>query len=259
MTGLVLRRCALFLLLAGAAPVFAQKESPPPNIIFILADDVSACELSPYGGPIAMPNLQKLADEGVLFRQAWSTPLCGPSRAMIMTGKYPHHTGYYENQIWPEVPFWEDPRHLPLLKMMKQAGYDTSMIGKKHYGDDPAAGPLGAADSLIVRYWDGYDGPARRLVCRAGEIRPPQEFAPARAVMLAVSARLRGCGLARLSPHVGKSGGLRVLPGAWTESRAVGLNRNVQSLDRSVHCRRTVIPAFCHHCGVHFAQTPSLP
>jgi arylsulfatase A len=149
-------------LLAGAAPTLAQDGTRPPNIILILADDVSACELSPYGGPIAMPQLQRLADEGVMFRNAWSTPLCGPSRAMIMTGKYPHNTGYYENQIWPEVPFWEDTRHLPLLKMMRQAGYATSMVGKKHYGDDPDPGPYGADDWLITRYWAGYDGPAQR-------------------------------------------------------------------------------------------------
>ena len=92
--------CLVTTLLTGAAMVRAEEGKRPPNIVFILADDVSADELSPYGGAIAMPNLQKLADDGVLFRNAWSTPLCGPSRAMIMTGKYPHHTGYYENQIW---------------------------------------------------------------------------------------------------------------------------------------------------------------
>jgi len=121
-------------------------EERPPNIVFILADDVSADELAHYGGSIRMPNLQKLADEGVLFRNAWSTPVCAPSRAMMMTGKYPHHTGYYENPVCPEVPFWEDPRHLPILEMMKEAGYATSMIGKKHPGDGPDAGPLGADD-----------------------------------------------------------------------------------------------------------------
>jgi arylsulfatase A-like enzyme len=130
-----------------------------PNIILILADDVSACELSPYGGPIVMPNLQKLADDGVLFRNGWSTPLCAPSRAMIMTGKYPHHTGYYENAVMPRVPFEKDPRHLPILKMLKRAGYATSMIGKKHPGDEVDAGPCGADDWFIARYWKGYDGP----------------------------------------------------------------------------------------------------
>lgn len=97
-------------------------EARPPNIVFMLADDVSADELAPYGGAIAMPNLQRLADDGLLFRNAWSTPVCAPSRAMMMTGKYPHHTGYYENPVCPEFPFWEDPRHLPVLKMMREAG-----------------------------------------------------------------------------------------------------------------------------------------
>ncbi|MFZ4600409.1 MAG: sulfatase-like hydrolase/transferase, partial [Terrimicrobiaceae bacterium] len=69
----------------------AAGEKPSrPNIILILADDVSADELSPYGGAISMPNLQKLADDGVLFRNSWAAPVCAPSRAMLMTGKYPH-------------------------------------------------------------------------------------------------------------------------------------------------------------------------
>jgi len=142
---------------AGAAAPGAETGKRPPNIIFILADDVSADELSPYGGTIVMPNLQRLANEGVLFRNAWSTPLCGPSRAMIMTGKYPHHTGYYENHI--PAPVEKDPRHLLILKMLKQAGYATGMIGKKHDGDDADAGIYGADDWLINRYWDGHDGP----------------------------------------------------------------------------------------------------
>ena len=134
-------------------------EGKPPNLILILADDVSADELSPYGGAISMPNLQKLADEGVLFRNTWATPVCAPSRAMLMTGKYPHHTGYYENPVAPEVPFWKDPRHLPVLKMMKEAGYTTSMVGKIHPGDDSDVGLLGAEDWMITWFWTGHDGP----------------------------------------------------------------------------------------------------
>ncbi len=136
-----------------------EKAKESPNIIFILADDVSADELSPYGGAISMPNLQKLADDGVLFRNSWATPVCAPSRAMLMTGKYPHHTGYYENPVAPEIPFWKDPRHLPVLKMMKEAGYATSMVGKIHPGDVSVVGSLGADDSMISWYWPGHDGP----------------------------------------------------------------------------------------------------
>ena len=137
----------------------AIREGKPPNLILILADDVSADELSPYGGAISMPNLQKLADEGVLFRNTWATPVCAPSRAMLMTGKYPHHTGYYENPVAPEVPFWKDPRHLPVLKMMKEAGYATSMVGKIHPGDVSDVGMQGAEDWMITWYWPGHDGP----------------------------------------------------------------------------------------------------
>jgi hypothetical protein len=60
--------CFAVTLLAGAGMVGAEEGKRAPNIILILADDVSADELSPYGGEIAMPNLQKLADDGVLFR-----------------------------------------------------------------------------------------------------------------------------------------------------------------------------------------------
>ena len=131
----------------------------PPNIIFILADDVSANELAAHGGSIAMPNLQKLANDGVFFGNAWSTPVCAPTRAMMMTGKYPHYTSYYENPVQPEVPLWEDQRHLPILKLMKEAGYATSTIGKKRPGDDADAGVLGAKDWLTTWYWAGHDGP----------------------------------------------------------------------------------------------------
>jgi arylsulfatase A-like enzyme len=148
------------LFLAGwiAFQAFAgEGAEKPPNLILILADDVSADELSLYGGKISMPNLEKLAKEGVRFKNGWSSPLCGPSRAMIMTGKYPHHTGYYENAV--PAPYEKDPRHLLILKMLQQAGYATSMIGKKHDGDDADGGVYGADDWMIARYWQGHDGP----------------------------------------------------------------------------------------------------
>ena len=89
--GLPLRMRFVFgvtcLFLPMVALLDAGEKPARPNIILILADDVSADELSPYGGAISMPNLQKLADDGVLFRNSWATPVCAPSRAMLMTGK----------------------------------------------------------------------------------------------------------------------------------------------------------------------------
>ncbi|TSA29327.1 MAG: hypothetical protein D4R65_15390 [Verrucomicrobiaceae bacterium] len=139
--------------LCAAGPSAAK-----PNIILILADDISARDLSCYGGPVQMPVLDRLAKQGVQFNNAWSAPLCGPTRAILHTGKYPHHQGYYENAVAPSVAFYDDPRHLPLLRMAKSAGYAAGMFGKMHFGND--AGKYGADVHCVYRYWKGYDGPS---------------------------------------------------------------------------------------------------
>jgi arylsulfatase len=149
----------LLALLSWVSAVQAG-EGKPPNLILILADDVSADELSPYGGKISMPNLEKLAKEGVRFKNGWSSPLCGPSRAMIMTGKYPHHTGYYENAV--PASYEKDSRHLLILKMLRQAGYATSMIGKKHDGDDADAGDRCQALACLAGF---VNRPNLRILC----------------------------------------------------------------------------------------------
>jgi arylsulfatase A len=149
------------MLLAPQASLQATDVPRPagkPNIIFILADDVSARDLSCYGGPVQMPVLDRLARQGVQFNNAWSAPLCGPSRAMLHTGKYPHHQGYYENAVSPSLAFYDDPRHLPLLRMAKTAGYVTGMFGKMHFGNDPRK--YGADVHCVLRYWKGFDGPS---------------------------------------------------------------------------------------------------
>lgn len=149
------------LLLAPLAALHAAeqtKSSSRPNIILILADDVSARDLSCYGGPVQMPVLDRLAKQGVQFNNAWAAPLCGPTRAILHTGKYPHHQGYYENTVTPRVAFYDDSRHLPLLRMAKAAGYATGMFGKMHFGNDP--GKYGADVHCVARYWKGYDGPS---------------------------------------------------------------------------------------------------
>ncbi len=148
---------AAMLAAAFLATSASAQSKGRPNIIFILGDDISARALSCYGGPIKMPELDRLAKNGVQFANAWSAPLCGPSRAVLHTGKYPHHQGYFENYVYPRLPFYDDPRHLTLLKMTRQAGYATAMFGKMHFGSDP--GKYGADFHCVCRYWEGYDGP----------------------------------------------------------------------------------------------------
>ena len=134
-------------------PAAAEK----PNLIVILLDDVSAKEFSCYGARgIHTPTLDRLAREGVMFRTAWATPLCGPSRALLHTGRYGGRTGYLDNDIKPKEPFWK--RHFVLGKVLQSTGYATGMIGKSHFSNDPHA-DLGFDEYCIERFWPGYDGP----------------------------------------------------------------------------------------------------
>src|SRR5437763_15364561 len=77
----------------AAARAIAAPQGPPPNILYIHSHD-SGRYLQPYGYAVPTPNLQKLAREGVLFRQAFSAaPTCSPSRACLLTGQFAHQNG----------------------------------------------------------------------------------------------------------------------------------------------------------------------
>jgi arylsulfatase A-like enzyme len=73
--------------------------SNTPNVVVIMVDEQKANSLSLYGNPLVQtPNLDRLADEGVLFDRAYATcPLCVPARVSLMTGRYPHTTGSRTN------------------------------------------------------------------------------------------------------------------------------------------------------------------
>ena len=162
---------SLYLSVLMAASVAAGGSSMPaeerrPNVIFILADDVSARELSIYDGDIPMPNLDRMAEQGVQFHTAWAAPKCAPTRAVLMTGKYPYNTGYWnnsgQNMADPSTPFFEDERHLPLLEMARQAGYTTGWFGKIHNGEPEDMKALGVDTYLTYRRWPGYEGPLQK-------------------------------------------------------------------------------------------------
>lgn len=148
--------------LALAASFVVNSAETRPNIILILSDDISARDLECYGGYIKTPNLDRLAGKGVLFQTAWSAPLCGPSRAILHTGKYPHNQGYYENAVSPTPSFTRDKRHKPILQMAKAAGYATGMYGKVHHDRGKDASIYGMDDYCLWQQWEGHDGPYAR-------------------------------------------------------------------------------------------------
>lgn len=107
-----------------AAEVPARK----PNIIFILADDLGIGNVSCYGADyFKTPNIDKLAQGGLRFDHCYAAPLCGPSRALLMTGRYAYHTGMTGNDSGPLL---KPSRETMMPKILKPAGYVTGMVGK---------------------------------------------------------------------------------------------------------------------------------
>lgn len=109
--------------LLHAAP--AARRSAP-NIILILADDYGIPGVGCYGGDFATPHLDAMAAQGVRFEHCYAEPLCAPSRAMLMTGRFPFRTGSISNNARTVTPQTETI--IPMA--LKQAGYATAMAGK---------------------------------------------------------------------------------------------------------------------------------
>lgn len=109
-----------------------------PNILYIMADDLTIQAISAYGGiykDIApTPNIDRLASEGMLFQNVLCTnAICGPSRAAILTGNYSHINGYYKNESGGKF----DESQWTFPQEFQKNGYQTSLFGKWHLGSEP--------------------------------------------------------------------------------------------------------------------------
>jgi arylsulfatase A len=144
-----------------------------PNILLIMADDLGAENLACYGNTVySTPNLDRLAAEGARFANAYATPVCTPTRAMILTGLHPNRSGFLERLDSPLDPERNNrlPVHLKTFgHVFQAAGYATAIAGKWHLGDfekHPDQPTTHGFDEhcLWVQYWDGgrrsrYFGP----------------------------------------------------------------------------------------------------
>jgi arylsulfatase A len=112
---------------SGPVAAGAANSAPRPNIILILSDDVGLGDVHCTGGPFETPNLDALAAGGTNFTHCYATPLCGPSRCQLLTGRYPFRTGHNSNQSRMAV----DPSDEVMIpSVLKKAGYVTASVGK---------------------------------------------------------------------------------------------------------------------------------
>ncbi|KAL1422450.1 hypothetical protein MTO96_022313 [Rhipicephalus appendiculatus] len=141
--------------------VGADKESEPPNIVFILADDLGWADVSMHGSAqIPTPNIDALASTGMVLNNYYVQPLCTPSRAALMSGFYAIHTGFQEGPILPGVPAALSLNFKIMPEYLKDLGYETHILGKPlflylahqatHGGINPT--PLEAPDENVAKF-----------------------------------------------------------------------------------------------------------
>lgn len=121
------------------APGVYSADSPRPNIVVILIDDLRWDDIGCMGHPFSKtPNIDRIAKEGILFQNAFATtPLCSPSRASFMTGQYVHTHGIIDNTERSA----QSHRLVTFPKLLHDGGYETGFIGKWHMGNDDSRRP----------------------------------------------------------------------------------------------------------------------
>lgn len=140
-----------------------------PNIVYVHSHDTGRY-VQPYGHQIQTPNIQRLADQGLLLRQAFAAaPVCSASRAALLTGRYPHKAGM--NGLAHRGWTLADPRR-HVVNPLREAGYWTALIGEQHLSRDP--GGLGYDHVVDVGTNRVHSiAPAVQQLLRS---RPPQPF-----------------------------------------------------------------------------------
>ena len=151
---------ALTLTACGGADRPASRSESPPNIILIITDDQGWAQVGFRGNDVIQtPNLDRLAAESVNFTRFYVSPVCAPTRASLMTGRYNYRTGVVDTYIGRAMMHSDE---VTVAEVLRDAGYKTGIFGKWHLGDNY---PLRAMDQ-------GFE---QALVHKGGGIGQPSD------------------------------------------------------------------------------------
>ena len=127
--------CIGFIALAiGGIAGASADETTKPNVVYIVADDLGWKDVGFHGSDIKTPNIDKLAQTGARLEQFYAQPMCTPTRAALMTGRYPLRYGLQTAVIPSGHTFGLATDEWLLPQALKEAGYETAIIGKWHLG-----------------------------------------------------------------------------------------------------------------------------
>ncbi|MCX5771487.1 MAG: sulfatase-like hydrolase/transferase, partial [Candidatus Hydrogenedentes bacterium] len=137
--------------MAGCATFGEQRAARRPNILLIMSDDQGYGDLSAHGNPwLKTPNLDRLRGDGVRFERFYVCPVCTPTRACLMTGRYNYRTRAIDTFLGRAMM---DPEEVTAAQLLAGAGYRTGIFGKWHLGDHypMRACDKGFQESLVIR------------------------------------------------------------------------------------------------------------
>ena len=166
---------------ARAQPAAPSTASRPPNIVLIVGDDMGYADIGVHGcHEIPTPNIDSFARDGVRCSSGYVTsPVCSPSRAGLLTGRYPQRFGHEFNPgppMRPGVEFGLPLSEVTLADRLRAAGYATGMIGKSHLGEMPKFNPINRG----FQEFFGFVGGAHYYL--PGEVRGPRAHDPQYAI-----------------------------------------------------------------------------
>ena len=178
----IILSCILPLTLVAQRTIKKDSINQQPNIVLILADDVALMDFGAYGGEASTPNINRLANQGMMFTNYHASPMCAPSRAMLITGSDSHLTGVPNLPIFLPPEYISKPGYEGILNnkvqtiatRLKNNGYRTYITGKWHLGHTETTLPSKRGfDRTFILDASGADNWEHKPYLATQEAKPP--------------------------------------------------------------------------------------